>query len=607
MAENRPIVEFDVETSGFQWYSPAQQLGLVQFYSPELEPEPVVLDPRNRRERDVIQAWFDRDAWFRGWNTKFDWHWAEDGVNGGFRVQGDRMLDGMVAAVLLDEKGSAALKARGESLFGPASRDPEKAVKAWLAEENKRRRKLSKETGERFIPASYLDVPRNIMDAYALQDVILGRRIGDVQDLALANSPELAALYETEMQVMAALYAAERHGFPMDEGSLRRLELGLVEELQELEEQARELAGIRSFNPRSPQQVYEALKRLGADLSFVTGTSMDAENLATVPHPLARIIERHRQAAKLLGTYVQPMLREKWITYGGTPMLKQPYIVDGRLHTTFKQVGAKTTGRMSSADPNVQNLPRDDLRIRYAVRAEPGMKLVTADLSSIELVLFAAFVGEGRMMNLIRDPDGDPHTAAADAVGLDDFDRGGGVVESRRQRGKTWNYMTIYGGGTRTVRKTYRVNQKKAREMIEGYHKAFPEIRRFQRMIEYRLYDRGYVKSIYGRRFRVDPRDAYKAVNYLIQGTAADMLKKSIAELQSQGVPIIGAVHDELIAHVPEKDAEEVAHLIEKALTNHPAITERVPVHAEAQIVDRWSDAKKPGYVPEYEQMKDAA
>jgi DNA polymerase-1 len=405
---------------------------------------------------------------------------------------------------------------------------------------------------------------------------------------------------------MAALFDAEERGIPIDTALLRPFEMELESKLDAMEANMRELAGVDTFNPNSSKQLAEALKRRGADLSYVTKSektnalSMDEENLSTVDDDLARAVLAYRGDRKMLSTYVSPMLHGKIQTSNGLKWEKAPFVgADGRIHASFNQVGART-GRMSSSDPNVQNFPRDDLRLRYLVKADPGHKIVTADLSSIELNLFAAYVGEGRMLSAILDPEYDPHIETAKFIGLGDVTDEAGVVTSARDWGKKFNYTVIYGGGTRTIRKSFKVPQARAREMLDLYHRAYPEVKGFQRLIEYKLYQQGYVKTLRGRRLHVNPRSAYAAVNYIIQGTAAEMLKEAIVKLHKQGIPIIAPEHDELVAHVPESDAAEVAHAFEEALTDFPEIKQMVPVEAEAQIVDRWSQAKKPAYVPDY-------
>jgi DNA polymerase I-like protein with 3'-5' exonuclease and polymerase domains len=385
---------------------------------------------------------------------------------------------------------------------------------------------------------------------------------------------------------------------------IQALDQHLQPQLEAAEAKCIAIADFKNFNPRSPKQISEALDRLGADVRFMTRQASgllktDEENLDACDHPLADAILAYRSLHKIW-TMVHRMIYGK----PGDDKFPLPYIApDGRLHPSFNQVGART-GRMSCSNPNFQQINRDDLRIRYAVRAEPGMKLVTCDLDSIELKLLAAFAGGGALREAMVDPTRDLHVETAEVAGLRGRQRSSGF-ESPRDQGKRMNYLTIYGGGVNAIRKWFGISQNEARGILQAYHRAYPEVGAFQDRIEAALIDKGYVKTPLGRRQRAYSSDsaykeAYKFVNYLIQGTAADMLKQALAEVHRQGVPIVAAVHDELIAHVPEKDAAEAARIIEQAMTNHPQINEKVPITAEAQIVDCWADAKKPGYTPEF-------
>jgi len=592
------MIEFDVETTGLQWYGGHAPF-LAQFW--DGTGEPVLLDPHT--QRDEVQAWLDRGGkeGIRAWNTKFDMHMIE---SMGYQLPPQESWhDGMVIAHIVDERTSVALKARAAALFGEHERDNEKEVKAWLTEEMKRRRAEAKESGEEMIPPNYSDVPDEIMRPYAALDCILTKKICDTYERTMTGP--LGEVYEMERKVLGALYSAERRGIPVDREAAHRFEVELAENCERLHDKCVELAGISSFNPNSSVQIAEALERRGADLRHVSRSektgkpSMDSENLAAIDDELARSVEAFRAEYKVLGTYIRPMLHRSW--EAGLKSYKQPFIADdSRIHPNFRQVGART-GRMSCSDPNIQNWPRDDLRLRYLFRAEEGKALVTADLDAIELVLFAAFAGDGRLLRAVKAGE-DMHVLAAKMMGLQDRERVGGVVESARQRGKTMNYLQVYGGGVRTICKTFGVNQKEARQLLDRYHSAFPEVSGLQRRIEYTLMDRGYVKTPWGRRHRCwdASKEAYKFVNYLVQGTAADLLKASLVSLHEQGVPVIACVHDEVIAEVDEKDAPEVARIIQKAMTDHPLIAERVPLGAEATIVKRWSDAKTPGYVPAY-------
>lgn len=258
---------------------------------------------------------------------------------------------------------------------------------------------------------------------------------------------------------------------------------------------------------------------------------------------------------------------------------------------------------MSCSDPNIQQWHRDDLRMRYLVSARPGYKLVTADLDAIEMRMFAAFCGPGVLRDALTRGD-DIHTMAAEAAGFVDRKRPDGTVWTKRQQGKTLNYEIVYGAGTRSLRKAHGVNMDGAKTILRRYHREFPEVGDLQNRIEYALSESGFVKSPWGRRFRATPgkayQESYKFVNYLVQGSSADLMKASLVEVHKAGVPLVAAVHDELVAEVPEEDAEEAARIIEKAFTTHPRITEKMPLVADADIIDRWSDAKTPGYKPDY-------
>jgi DNA polymerase-1 len=319
--------------------------------------------------------------------------------------------------------------------------------------------------------------------------------------------------------------------------------------------------------------------------------SADAQNLRAVDDELAEAVLEFRSEFKVMSTYVRPMIHRHYDTY--MRMWKEPFVnPQGRIHANYRQIGART-GRMSCSDPNMQNQPRDDLRLRYNIVADPGMKLVTCDLSNIEMMLFAAYVGEGRLLTAIQNGE-DVHELTAKMLLIRDRARAGGTVETARQLGKTYNFSRIYGGGLKTIRKQFRCSLDQARVYKKRFDDAYPEVRNLTTAIEYRLYDQGYIsdKLISGRRFRVEPREAYKATNWLVQGTAAAVLKEAVTKLHADGIPVVGVVHDEVIAHCREDEAEDVRDQITKRLTENERLNEVVPLKADGAIVDHWSDAK---------------
>lgn len=610
----RQFIDFDVETTGLAWY--AHKLFMVQFYDDLAEADAegfgggaAIL--RHPEERDSIQEWLDHPtAHYRAWNAAFDLHFLES--EGYTLPPRDRWEDGMLIAHILDERRSVALQAVGDKMFGTepwpegAGVELEKAVKAWVSAENKARRKHSKDTGEKFVIANYSDVPSDIMEAYAAHDVELQRRICDAIVPQLEANPDLEGVYELERKVLSAKYDVEKLGMGIDEAGARKLETELENELTKIRLDLFELAGSDEFNPNSPIQLEEAFKRRGVDLSHVeksgkTGRrSMAADVLEGLDDDLARRIDDFRGADKMMSTYVWPLLHDQPDTDMGYRYATLH--TDGRLHTDLRQVGART-GRMSSS-PNVQNWPRDDLRMRHLVVADEGKKLVAVDLDSIELLIFAAFLGKDSIiLNMMKDPDADMHTHTANMIGLKPRDRGLGVVESPRQRGKKFNYERIYGGGIKAIRKWHGVDQPTARKWLNRYYEAYPEVEEFQDMIELRLEERGFVKTPWGRRHRAyNPqfadRESYRFVNYLVQGSAADLFKEAVVRTHEAGIPMIALTHDEILAEVDASDAEDAKHEIQTFMCDFPKINKLIQISAEGDIVDRWSQAKDPKFDP---------
>lgn len=596
------MIDYDVETTGLQpdWhkaflYQFGDDTGTVEVLYPD-------------QDRSRIQYWFDRGKveGIRAHNAKFD---RAFGDLAGFDLPGDGCWhDSMIVAHALDERRSVALKNLAANVLGDGSDDLQKEVKKWLSDERARRKKDAKEAREEIVEPNYSDVPRELMEKYAAEDIVLTRRISDHYEPILRQTPDLLEVVEFERNVLDALYAVERRGFPADEQAYRLLEIEVIENLEKIDDTIQELArlGVEpedletfNFNPKSSQQIYKALVRRNADMTHVEGESMDVENLSTVDDPLAVEILRFRSEFKALSTYIRPYIGRSYET--SIRAWKEAFIApDGRIHANYRQLGART-GRMSCSDPNIQNQPRDDLRLRYNYRAEPGMKLVTCDLNSVEMAVFAAYTGEGRLLEAIKEGR-DPHAETAELIGIRDRARPSGDVETGRQRAKMFNFSKIYGGGQKTIMKQLRCSREDAKRYNNRYNEAYPEISRLAARIEWRLYDSGYIKSAWGRRFRSDnpKKEGYKFTNYLVQGTAADILKATLIRLHKEGVPVVACVHDEIIAHVPEADAEEAKQTIIEALTDHPRITDKVPLTADGAIVDRWSQAKKPDFVPQW-------
>lgn len=614
------MIEFDVETTSLATHgSNPARVFLAQFGGSAPEVPGASLFYRDLSERnDVqIQHWLGLDDDYRAWNSKFDLHALRQN---GFDLPDDRRWhDGMVAAHIIDERRSAALQARADALRGPEAKpELEQEVRTFLNEERARRRKHSKETGEEFVEPNYSDVPRELMNEYAANDIYNTREVSAVYYPQIKSNENFQRLYDMEMDVMRALFWAEDRGIPVDREAMVNCEAAVVPAIERLEDRAIEIADFKGFNPRSPKQISEALDRLNADTRGMerSGKSKqwktDEENLSACDHPLAEAILAYRGESGiyrwLSGALHGPNGEDEKRKFPGAYLTSED-----RLHPNFRQLGA-VTGRMSCSNPNFQNIPRDDLRIRYAIKADPGKKLITCDLSNIELVLLALFAGEGTIFDTIQE-GGDLHAITAQRVGLTGRKRSTGAMESPRQQGKRLNYLIVYGGGINAIMKWFGVPKARANQIMDQMHKAYPEVGRLQARIDWQLEDRGYLESpltmrrwrMYGSGYVAVQKEGYKFLNRLVQGTAADVLKMGMVNAHKAGLPIIGAVHDELILHVDESDAEEAARTLEECMTKgFPLVKDGrmledvVPIVAEADIVDRWSQAKDPDYVPDY-------
>lgn len=615
------MIDFDVETTSLAHHggNPCRVF-LAQFGTDNPETPGVMLfRPEGDRYRANIQWWLELDGDYRAWNTKFDLHSLKQS---GFRLPDDsRWHDGMVAAHIIDERRSAALQARADALFGEeAHPEYEQGVRTFLNDERKRRRKAAKDEGIEFVEPNYSDVPDALMEPYAANDITNTRRTSGVYYPQIEANPDFKRLYALEMDVLRALFWAEDRGIPVDREAMVACEAAVLPRIEELEDKAIAIADFDGFNPRSPKQIGEALDRLDADTKAMARSPKtkqlvtDEENLSACDHPLADAILAYRGEEGiykwLSGALHGPSSEDDKRKFPG------PYLTsEDRLHPNFRQLGART-GRMSCANPNFQNIPRDDLRIRHTIRADEGHKLITCDLDSIELVLLALFAGEGTIFDAITQGQ-DLHALTARRVGLTGRRRSSGAMESPRDQGKRLNYLIVYGGGIGAIMKWFGVPKARAKQIQDAMHKAYPEVGRLQGRIDWKLEERGYLESpltkrrwrMYGSGYSAVQKEGYRFINRLIQGTAADVLKIGMVNAHKQGLPIIAAVHDELILHVPTEDAEEAAHTLEKCMTTGFEMPEDgrlledvVPITAEAQIVDRWSQAKNPAYVPDYTQ-----
>ena len=430
---------------------------------------------------------------------------------------------------------------------------------------------------------------------------------GERADLARQLSNRLAPLLVTdaleevyrtlEMPLVPVLADIERAGIRIDGPALAAQSQHIEQALAQYTARIWELAGGQ-FNINSPKQLGEILfEKLQLPASKRTGKTRSTSTAAEVleelalTHELPRLVLEWRALMKLKGTYIDAL-----------PLMVHPET--GRVHTCFNQAVA-ATGRLSSSDPNLQNIPiRTELgrEIRRAFIADAGHVLISADYSQIELRVLAHMAGEPALIEAFRSGE-DIH----DRTALQLFGPDSGLSRHElRSRSKMVNYAVLYGKTPFTLAKDINVTQEAAQEFIDAYFTGFPRVRVF---IDQMLEDArrtGVVKTMFGRRrlvpnllsrnFQMRAQSEREAVNMPIQGTAADILKRAMidlhAELSSSRLKarMILTVHDELLFETPHEEAEEAAALVREKMEQ--AVKLDVPLDVDVGIAENWRDAK---------------
>ena len=404
-----------------------------------------------------------------------------------------------------------------------------------------------------------------------------------------------ALYYEVELPLCRVLAEMELAGVRVDAKALADFGTAMDAELKTLEERIYEEAD-GSFNINSPKQLGEVLfDRLGLPhgKKTKTGWSTNADVLEKLrwEHPIVADVLQYRQYAKLKSTYCDGLLK-----------VIDP--ADGRIHTTFRQTLTQT-GRLSSVEPNLQNIPvRTGLgrTFRKFFVAAPGCLLVDADYSQIELRVLA-HISEDETLIAAFNAGADIHTITASQV----FGVPPELVTGEmRKRAKAVNFGIIYGIGDYSLSEDIGVSMREAKAYIESYFEKYPRIRAYMDAVKAAARSDGYVSTLFGRRRYIPELQSKRkqleafgervAMNTPIQGTAADIIKKAMIDtaktLRENGLQsrLILQIHDELIVESPESEAEHAASLLQTCMER--AFSLRVPLVAETHIGRTWYDAK---------------
>jgi DNA polymerase I len=408
----------------------------------------------------------------------------------------------------------------------------------------------------------------------------------------------LTHLLETlEMPLVAVLTDMEWAGIQIDAAHFAKLAQELTHDLDVLDADIKRVANEPGLNINSPKQLAEVLftkLELPVIKRTKTGPSTDAEVLDTLAadgHELPTLILGYRELQKLKSTYVDVLPARVNRT-------------TGRIHTSFNQVGAQT-GRLSSSDPNLQNIPVRTPRgeaIRRGFVPAPGNKFVVADYSQIELRLMAHLSGDAAFVEAFRS-GGDIHRQTAAIIFDTPLDE---VTPEMRARAKTINFGTIYGQGPFALAKQLGIKQDEAKQFITDYFTRFSGVRAYlDRQVELAR-EQGYVETLFGRRryipeikdrnFNLRAFAERTAQNTPLQGSAADLIKRAMiaihAALPAAGLTsrLLLQVHDELVVEAPAAEAERTAALVVEHMEAAAELS--VPLVATVGIGENWKDAK---------------
>ncbi len=425
-------------------------------------------------------------------------------------------------------------------------------------------------------------------------DMIL-RLAGELEQ-QLRDNGHLAGLYRYfEMPLVPVLQRMERNGIKLDPAALKRQSAELAEQLQQLEQSAFALAG-ESFNLSSPKQLqallYEKLQ-LPVLRKTPTGQPSTAEDVLldlAENYELPRLLLRYRSLTKLKSTYTDKL-----------PQELRPET--GRVHSSFQQAVA-ATGRLSSTDPNLQNIPArtaEGRRVRQAFVCEPGCKLVAADYSQVELRIMAHLSGDAGLLEAFSRAEDIHRATAAEVFDVPLAD----VDPEQRRSAKAINFGLIYGMSAFGLGRQLNIGREQAQRYVDRYFERYPGVRAFMDRTQAQASELGYVETVFGRRLYLPDLRAGRAVlrraalraaiNAPMQGTAADIIKQAMIDidhwLESEPLDarMLLQVHDELVFEVAENDLRLLCEGVRFRMISAAALD--VPLVVDIGTGDNWDEA----------------
>ena len=443
---------------------------------------------------------------------------------------------------------------------------------------------------------SMRDLPPTLVYEYACEDADVTLKLKNVLEPKLKESGVEHLFYDIEMPLVPVLAEMEMNGVCIDTDSLNETSKIFTNRMQELEQRIYELAG-EQFNIASPKQVGDILfgkmKIIDKPKKTKTGQFVTSEEVLMQLKHKNEIVEdilNHRGLKKLLGTYIDAL-----------PKLINPRT--GHIHTSFNQT-ITATGRLSSSDPNLQNIPirgEDGKEIRKAFIPEPGCLFFSADYSQIELRVMAHLSQDENMMNVFREGK-DLHAATAATIYKKDIND---VSRDERTKSKRANFGIIYGITVFGLAERLDIARDEAKQLIDGFFQTFPQVHQYMEASKQKAREKGYAETVFHRRRYLPDINSHNAtvrnfaernaINAPIQGSAADIIKVAMIRIfnrfKAEGIrsKMILQVHDELNFSVYPEEKEKVERIVIEEMQN--AFPLSVPLVADSGFGQNWLEA----------------
>jgi len=532
LTSSDPYVAVDTETTGLKWNAGDRAFGVAIAWDNQC------IFLRNSEHSiegigSLLQELFSSTAkTFLYHNAEFDLHMMREtyGVE-----PAPNILDTLRVSHLHNTNMSHALKDWSAQIFGNTAAYYESIVEEYRS---------------RYNIKDYSRIPPEIMDSYATNDVVLTKSLAEqFVEPVRNNNP---SLFDLEMKLIPVVYDMEKTGLKLDIDYTEALQRDMLQKKRAIEDEIYATVG-KPLDIGSSQQLgeyfYGRLKIKAAKKTATNKPSTDNEALSEIKHPIgtsvANSVLEWRALDKVVSTYLGPFLGMHR---------------EGRIHPHWNAAGT-VTGRFSSSSPNFQNVPKNQ-KVRKVI--VPDSEFVAMDYSQIELRVMAHVANQKNMIDAFISGE-DLHAMTAGAIHQKTLDR---VTEKERSLGKRINFGVIFGIGPKKFAQQANISVDQAKGYLNNYWREYPAIKKFVDATIRNAERTGYVKTLFGRKVGIDPERPYAAVNYVVQGTAGDIVKISLLRtynyLQKTGGNIRNTVHDEILFdNLDNEQIPEIKNIME--------------------------------------------